>query len=935
MSQALHSTLAWREVLRLFDRWAAAQGPAREAELQRVQAEQPALYPRLLAMIEADRAAESQGFLVDDAAPLLPADRRPDTAWAGTRLGAWTLREPIGAGGMGQVWLATRSDGLYNGRAAVKLLHAGGLSPQAQARFAREGELLARLTHPHIAQLLDAGLTPGLASAGTRYLVLEYVPGERIDHWCDARKLGIAERLRLFMQVCEAVAYAHAHLVVHRDLKPANILVTDEGHVKLLDFGVAKLLAGDDADGDPPELTELTRAGGAAGLTPEYAAPEQIEGQPITTATDVYALGVVLFGLLSGARPYAGASRGVAALARAIVEEPPRSLVEAARESPDAAASRNTSLATLMQSLRGDLETIVAKALKKPPAERYATVQELRDDLQRHLDDQPVSAQPDTFGYRTRKFVQRHRAQVLALCAVMLSLVGGIAATTWQWRAATQEAERTRSVVKVLTGVFTELDPDASASAQVPVLDLLRRGWKRVEGGLQSDPALQGEVARPLGLMLRSAGDMDNAISALTMSRSHLRKTGQTQSAEYLKVLQALAYAQLRFDRTEDAKALLQELIATARTMTSSTSTEPLHAQIQLGEIARREGRLQDADRLLSEAVALTRDRLGPSHAMYRLALQEHADVLRELGQWREARRLLAIASSAAQGAPQNESLNARFELAKLNVELGLYREASQQLRDLTAAMNAYYGAGDTFTIYSNTWLSMALFHSGAYAESDAASAVAYKAAQASTEPNVRQTVQNLIARQLLRRNRCNEAEPLLQQNLRYYDTGDTSRRPAAARTQALLAECQLRAGLVAPALRRLDDALKFQREFHGPQHIDLVLTMLLRALALDASAGISAARSSYEDTSALGMRVLPEGHPDQLRLLVFRDQARWRSSGKAQDKLALEASLRAYGAALGQRSDHAGFSVLSSKLLAQGPAAQVSLKPLLALLSY
>ena len=210
MTSTARSTAAWREVLALFDRWAAADPARRAAELQRAQAEHPALYPRLLAMIEADRAAEAGNFLGEAAAPL-PAEPL-QTDWSGTRLGAWELREPIGSGGMGQVWRATRSDGLYSGRAAVKLLHAARMDPQAQARFAHEGEFLARLSHPHIAQLLDAGLT----ADRTRYLVLEYVPGERIDQWCDARKLGIEARLRLFMQVCEAVAYAHAHLVVHR-----------------------------------------------------------------------------------------------------------------------------------------------------------------------------------------------------------------------------------------------------------------------------------------------------------------------------------------------------------------------------------------------------------------------------------------------------------------------------------------------------------------------------------------------------------------------------------------------------------------------------------------------------------------------------------------------------------------------------------------------
>jgi serine/threonine protein kinase len=924
MAVTAPTTQAWREVLALFDRWADADEAARDHELRRIEAEHPALYPRLLAMIEADRAAEARDFLAQ-AAPL-PVEAPPASHVAGMQLGAWALRETIGSGGMGQVWLATRSDGLYNGRAAVKLLHATRLDPQAQARFAREGEFVARLTHPHIAQLLDAGLAPD----GTRYLVLEYVPGERIDLWCDARQLGIEARLRLFMQVCEAVAYAHSHLVVHRDLKPANILVTGEGHVKLLDFGVAKLLAED----DDAQQTELTRAA-PAGLTPEYAAPEQIEGQPITTATDVYALGVILFGLLSGARPYGSTSRGVAALARAIVEEPPRSLTAALRESPDAGLSRGASIASLRQALRGDLETIVAKALKKSPGERYATVQELREDVQRHLDHQPVSAQPDTFAYRARKFAQRNRVQVLALSGLMVTLVLGIVATTWQWQTAKREAQRTQSVVKVLTDIFSELTPDESDKAQISVLELLRKGWKRVESGFESDPALQAEVAHPLGLMLRSSGDMTSAVKALTMSRAHLRNTGQTHNVEYLTLLQALAYAQLRVGQTQEAKVLLEETIATSQAMRDTTSIEPLQARIQLGEIARREGRLHDAHQQLREVVELTRKRLGPSHSLYRLALQEHAEVLRDLGQWKEAKHLLEAASNSAQGAPRHESLLARFEVAKLNVELGNYREASAQLRAISREMATVYGDGDTFTIYSGTWLSMALFHSGEFAESDAISAAVYKAAQDSTEPFVRQTVQNLIARQLLRRARWKEAEPLLRDNLQHYEAGDATNRPAAQRTRALMAEGQLRAGNPSAALQMLDAVLASQRQISAFRNLDLWPTMLLRALALDALSGINAARSSYEDAATQALSDLPAEHPDRLRIAIYRDQSRWRSSGEAKDRTALETSLRAYSAALAQRPDHTGISVLSDKLLAQGPAAQFSLEPLLELLTY
>jgi eukaryotic-like serine/threonine-protein kinase len=280
-----------------FEAWLDQPEAERPAFLAELAARQPELLARVRAMIEADARAEGAAFLAEPAASAAAAAAAPadgDTApsHAGERLGAWTLQAPIGSGGMGEVWRALRSDGLYSGQAAVKLQRQRAAGAASDARFAREAEFLARVSHPHVAQLLDAGTTP----AGARYLVLEYVQGGPIDRWCEQHRLDVEARLRLVLQVCEAVAFAHAQQVVHRDLKPSNILVTEQGHAKLLDFGVAKLL-GESA------LSEATRLG-AAGLTPEYAAPEQVEGGAITPATDVYALGVLLFVLLAGRRPY-------------------------------------------------------------------------------------------------------------------------------------------------------------------------------------------------------------------------------------------------------------------------------------------------------------------------------------------------------------------------------------------------------------------------------------------------------------------------------------------------------------------------------------------------------------------------------------------------------------------------------------------------------
>ena len=928
MAGTLSSTQAWREVLALFDRWAAADEPARETELQRVQAEQPSLYPRLMAMIGADRAAESRDFLSDGAPQLaVPAAADDPAQHAGMRLGAWELRDPIGSGGMGQVWLATRSDGLYSGRAAVKLLHAAGMGTQAQARFAREGEFLARLSHPHIAQLLDAGFTAG----GARYLVLEYVAGERIDHWCDARKLGIDARLQLFMQVCEAVAYAHAHLVVHRDLKPANILVSDDGHVKLLDFGVAKLLV--DAD-EGNELTELTRAG-AAGLTPEYAAPEQVEGGAITTATDVYALGVVLFGLLSGARPYGGTSRGVAAMARAIVEEPPRSLTAALRESPDAAPSRGASLASLEQALRGDLETIVAKALKKAPQERYATVQELRDDLQRHLAHEPVSAQPDTFGYRAAKFAQRNRTQVFALAAVMAALLAGIVATTWQWRAATQEAARTRSVVKVLTDVFTELSPEESGTARVPVVDLLRRGWSQSQQTLRHDPALQAEVAQPLGLMLLSSGDVATAHAALSISHAHLVQSQRTRSREYLKVTQELGYAASRLGREDEARQRYLEVLEAGKALQDPAAEEPVLAQLRLGTLAREQGKLAEAASWLRQAMASSQRQFGAQHESHRLAQSELADVLKEEGQWEEARQLYASLYTASADRRGADAARARYSMAQLEVELGRYAEASANFRELIDLLVELWGENEAYAISARVWWAEALHHLGDFSASDAAMALALRSARQSGEPSLRFGAEMIRSRHLLRRGDVAQAEAMLEAAWRHFDAAGESSRAPAARTLALLGECKLRHGHAESASAILDRALETQRRLYGTRHADMVWTLLLRALASDSERGVEAAMADYREAFDIAEALLPTGHPDRPRLRLLYAQAAWREAPTDTHRKAVLDAAAAYQSALTGRSDLSAISVYTSKLLSRSPQTRLVPRDLLPLLIY
>ncbi|MEP7207522.1 MAG: serine/threonine-protein kinase [Casimicrobiaceae bacterium] len=419
----------WSALSPLLDELLEMEESQCQARLAKIGRERPDLAEALRALLHQSRMAEGEQFLAGTAIATTA-----DASLDGQRIGAYTLQRCIGEGGMGSVWLAQRSDGRFEGAVAVKLLNLALVGRGGAERFAREGRILGRLSHPNIARLVDAGVTGG----GQPYLVLEYVEGRALDSHCNTARLDTRARIALLLGVIDAVSHAHRNLVLHRDLKPSNILVNTEGEVKLLDFGIAKLLQ--DAD-TPGEVTEITRLAGRA-FTPEYAAPEQVQGGHVTTATDVYALGVLLYSLLGGRHPTTQDTDSPVDRLRGIAERVPARLsTVAAKGDSLVALQRSTTPAHLARELRGDLETIVGKALKKDPGERYATVDAFALDLRRYLQGETVSARPDSIRYRASKFVARNRAAVALVAFALVALLGGLFGTITQAQRATRAAE--------------------------------------------------------------------------------------------------------------------------------------------------------------------------------------------------------------------------------------------------------------------------------------------------------------------------------------------------------------------------------------------------------------------------------------------------------------------------------------------------------------
>jgi serine/threonine protein kinase len=475
----------WRRLEELFAAGFELEAARREEWLLELPPEDEALLPELRGLL---LAGDQGGDFLE--AAVAQAEHQlglaPEAELAGRRVGAYRLVRLLGRGGMGAVYEAERADDAFRQRVAIKLIPSALATAEARHRFAAERQTLAGLEHPHIARLLDGGETED----GLPYLVMEYVDGEPIDAYCETRGLDLGHRLQLFCAVCAAVAHAHRNLVVHRDLKPPNILVTGGGEVKLLDFGIAKLLPGAGGAGEHPTLLQ-TRAGRPY-LTPLFASPEQLRGETITTATDIYALGLLLFRLLTGQHPYRFSSSRPGEIERVVCEQPAPRPSAAVKE-----ACAGLAPPALRRRLRGDLDNIVLMALRKEPARRYAAVEQLAEDVRRHVEQRPVRARPDTLGYRAGKFVRRHRVSLAAAALVLASLVVGLLATMGQARIAERRFGEVRSLANAL--LFEVHDAIAPLPGSTPARQLLvRKGLEyldRLAAEASGDPALQMELA--------------------------------------------------------------------------------------------------------------------------------------------------------------------------------------------------------------------------------------------------------------------------------------------------------------------------------------------------------------------------------------------------------------------------------------------------------
>lgn len=810
----------WTRIKTLFDEARTREGAEREAFLENACGGDPALRAEIDALL---RASNSPG-VVDDLMDQLDTvfgrevlSGIPDDA----RVGPYELIEELGRGGMGRVFLARRADGQFERTVALKLLGITVPSEEVRERFLKERQILATLEHPNIARMLDGGVTDG----GQPYFVMEAVDGHPIDEHCTQHGLPVRKRLRLFLEVCDAVRYAHQNLVVHRDLKPANILVTEEGTVKLLDFGIAKGLDPTLARGRD---TTLTRSGVRV-MTPNYASPEQVRGASISTASDVYQLGMVLYELMTGHRPYQVDGCSPSELERIVCEQRPPAPSTAVLDGPshsdgaDGALNGPTtapgiSADRLHRILRGDLDTIILTALRKDPVRRYDSVERLADDLRRFLSGKPVSAHPDGWLYRSRKFVQRHPWGIAATLAILVLTIGYGVTITWHSQRteaaleqARNEARKAEQVTDFLVTMFERVDPYSETDGSSPTVDtlttnaLLAEGTRRVRQELSGQPEVQATMMRTLGRIYRQIGRYDHA------------------------------------------QPLLEDAVAIQDTHQSSAGPDRARSLHELGRLHRHKGEMTRARQLYEEALTLQREHVDGAHRDIAVNLRELGIIAARSGQYSRADSLFRAALSMQTSLHGSDHPSVATELHALGLLHVIQEEHDDAERLLRRSLRIRRR----------------------HVEGD--------------HPMVAETLDRL-GQVLVKQGRIEEAAPLLREAQSIRQTVFPEVHPSRAVSLNNVARLRKKQGDYAAADSLFQDAQSIYQQLYGNSNLDAANTLYERAQVHRAWGHYAMAERLYKRAEAMQRSIHGPEHPaaQESRNALVQLYRAWDKPGKA-----------------------------------------------------
>ncbi len=705
----------WNKIQSLFEKALELNPLERENFLRNECDEDVELYNEIVSLLAADEKQHS--IFSGSAADYVTVD---DATLAGENFGNYRAIKQIGSGGMGSVYLAERSDGHFEQKVALKVVKPGMISHEIITRFEEERQILAKLQHPNIARLLDGGIS----ESGLPYFTMEYVEGKPITEYCDDNNLTIEQRLELFKKVCEAVLYAHQNLVIHRDIKPSNILVREDGEVKLLDFGIAKVF---EEDTDQKFVTRT----GMRVMTPEYASPEQVRGEQVSTATDIYSLGLILYQLLTGCPPYEVTSTSALEMERIICLTDPQKpsamitkIFSSASEnrykaSPDfISRKRKTTIPKLKKIIAGDLDNICLMAIRKEPERRYSSIAQFITDIDNHLNKLPVTARKSTAGYITRKFIQRHKVGVVvATIAIMLIALVTIFYTVRlaeQRDKAQLEAEKSKKISEFLAGIFQVSDPEQSLGESITARELLDNGVKRLESELRDQPEVLANMLGVTGNVYKSLGLYDKAQTLLQKAYVINDSLLGNVSPETAKSLNDLANLNFAMGNYSSAIQKFEQAVEKRKNIYGEESLEVSESMNDLAMVLREEGDYDRSEKLLQKSLSIRQKLLSSESPELAQSINNLGLLKEDLGEFEEAKRLLEKALQIKEkiyGKIHPSMTETIGNLAFLLQQMGEYEEASKLFNETLEIDKKLFGdlhpviSTDFYNLASNTAL--------------------------------------------------------------------------------------------------------------------------------------------------------------------------------------------------------------------------------------
>ncbi|HWY02171.1 MAG TPA: serine/threonine-protein kinase [Candidatus Acidoferrum sp.] len=780
----------------------------------------------------------------------------------GKRIGAYRIVREIGRGGMAVVYLGERDDQNYRKRVAIKMVVPGTGTAQILQRFRNERQTLAALDHPNIVKLLDGGSTED----GSPYLVMEYVEGLPIDQYCDQKQLTIDDRLRLFRVVCAAVQYAHQNLVIHRDLKPGNILITGDGLPRLLDFGIAKLLN--------PECFQspLTTQANWHPMTPGYASPEQVRGDAVTSATDVYSLGVLLYEILTGCLPYKGVADNWRKIERQICEEEP--VQPSTRVSTDqehltaTAGTRRAEPQQLVRLLRGDLDWITLKALEKEPVRRYAIPSELSADIGRHLSHEAVLARPTSVVYRTQKYVRRHPLGVAVAAGLVLLLAGFAVNQSIQLRRITRERDRANRVTDFMEGMFKVSDPGEARGNSITAREILDKASNDIDKGLAQDPELQAQMMYVMGNVYKELGLFPRAQSLFQRSAEIRRSVLGAENLETLRSLDDLGWILNQQGHAAEAEKLQRETVATRKRVFGERNLDTLKSMSNLAWTLDREGNYAEAEKSEREVLE-TRRLIGKTEDKETLAAMNNlAATLGHEGHYAQAESLKRTTLEVRQrvfGPDHPDTLLAMNNLGATLQQEGRYAEAEKLQRETLSLQRRILGPEHPDTLRSMNNLANSLFHENQFAEAVSLQREALAIKQRVLGPQHQDTLWAMkeLAVTLGGQGQYSQAENLLRQTLEIQRRVLGPERPNTLSTMSNLADTLNKERRYGDAEGLQRQTIEIMQRVLGAEHPFTLVTTDELAETLDREGRYDAAEKLARDTLATQRRVLGPEHPD------------------------------------------------------------------------